>query len=366
MRNTIILLLSALVLCHALPADPNPQLRTLTQEALVRMRCSLCDAQETYYFFNGSVFSFVPAQSGVAPSVRTLFKTVGGNVGRCFKRPDGSYTLASREFLYYIDPVTDNIVNSWTNPWNNKTVTVMHVDNDPVLQQYPISSTAPFLVMGDETVMFVDVPLQYPNPLGNNPTYADYSPQAMYQAGEFFKFVSPTADVFNSSLDTVSSSFVSWTRTGPWLPWMAMGNISGYLMYSSQGNRVANYSAFPDQVRNDLVNRVPQYLAAPACVPNTTSVTSWTFFRNNFQSYLNGVQFPLAAAANYNCVPDGVVATTCRAIPALRTCVNGPLPTPTPPVCPSTTGLSTSSSSLVSSNGIWATLTSFAVAILRR
>jgi hypothetical protein len=47
------------------------------------------------------------------PLQRVLFKTIGLNIARCFKRSDGSYTLAGRELLYYVDPVTDQIINRY-------------------------------------------------------------------------------------------------------------------------------------------------------------------------------------------------------------------------------------------------------------
>jgi hypothetical protein len=37
------------------------------------------------------------------------------------------------------------------------------------------------MVAGGSTIVTLDIPLFYPNPLANDPTFKDYSPQTMYQ-----------------------------------------------------------------------------------------------------------------------------------------------------------------------------------------
>ncbi len=70
------------------------------------------------------------------------------------------------------------------------------------------------------TLLPLDVPLYYPNALSFDPRMAPYSPQPFYQAGEWFKFISSTGEVRFPLTKTVTSALVSWTRNGPWLPWM--------------------------------------------------------------------------------------------------------------------------------------------------
>jgi len=290
-------------------AWPLAEPRNVNIEQLIRIRCSLNPNDETLFFFNGTVNAFT--QNPYNATI--LFKTVGVNVARCWKRADGSYTLASREFLYYIDPVTDQILNSWTNPWTGETVTVMHVDNDPVLQQLPAAIQSPGMIAGDDYILSLDVVLQYPNALANQAQFPGISPSPLYQAGEFFKFIAPTSDVF-SDIDTVSKVLVTWNRVGPFLPFMKMGNQQGYLAYSSFGNRVPDWTYLPDQVKADVANRVPHYKHAPTCIPDTRSVTSWNFFAAHVQDYNDGAQFPLSQAAVYPCVNyTPPAAPACRA-----------------------------------------------------
>ena len=42
------------------------------------------------------------------------------------------FKLVSREILLYKDPVTDEVLATWENPWTGETVDVLHVANDPV------------------------------------------------------------------------------------------------------------------------------------------------------------------------------------------------------------------------------------------
>ncbi len=70
------------------------------------------------------------------------------------------------------------------------------------------------------TLLPLDIPLYYPNALSFDPRMAPYSPQPFYQAGEWFKFISRTGEVRFPLTKTVTSTLVSWTRNGPWLPWM--------------------------------------------------------------------------------------------------------------------------------------------------
>lgn len=308
--STVSALLFGLFVCIAV-AYPVAEQRTLNLEGIVRMRCSLNEADETLFFFNGSVIAYPTA----APA-KVLFKTIGVNIARCFKRADGSYTLASREALYYVDPVTDQIVYSWNNTFTNAVVNVVHVDNDPVLQQFPFGTAYPVVTLSESTILPLDIPLFYPNALSFNPAMAPYSPQPNYQAGEFFKFISPTGEVF-SDVDTVSTSLVSWTRVGPWLPWMKMGTAPGYLLYTSHGAKIPSWADLPQSLKNDFA-RIPWYKSAPTCVPDTKSVTSWSFFGANLAGYLSGQQFPKAPEANYTCLNYPTPApTACRASASL-------------------------------------------------
>ena len=50
---------------------------------------------------------------------------------------------------------------------------------------------------------------------------------------------------------------LSWHRVGPWLPWMDMGEAKGYMMYTADGAKVANFSEVPELIRKEIETRCP-------------------------------------------------------------------------------------------------------------
>lgn len=290
MRSLVLL---AVFLFAVSQARDKFETKTFGLEDLIKFRCSLDSDDETLFYFNGTVIGYPEQQQP-----RVLFKTIGMNIGRCFKRSDSSYTLTSRELLFYLDPTTEQLLKNWTNPWTNETVNVVHVANDPVQQNYPNTSTFQGQVNDDSTIFPLDIPLFYPNPLYGNASYVPYSPQRWYQAGEFFKFIVPTKDLKKKHKDTIDDVLVSWTRTGPWLPWMKQGEAHGYLLYSSQGAKIPSLDQLPWVMQEEIENRVQVYQSAPTCVLNASSVSSWTYFKKYFDAYIAGAEFPIPSSSN--------------------------------------------------------------------
>ena len=136
-------------------------------------------------------------------------------------------------------------------------------------------------------------PLFYPNPLHSNSSFSEYGgSQPFYQAGEFFRWYFSKEDL--ASAETVERVQISWSRMGPWMPWMKMGEIPGWVVYSCSGARAANISSLPKWLQEDVQTRLPLFLHAPEeySAPNESSQT---YFSKHFDSYLAGDQFPLPA-----------------------------------------------------------------------
>ena len=74
-----------------------------------------------------------------------------------------------------------------------------------------------------------------------------------------------------------------------------MGDRPGGLLFSTTGERVASYGDLPDFMQQDIKERLPLFADAPPCVLDVDSSTSWTYFRDNFDAYLSGKQFPIEA-----------------------------------------------------------------------
>jgi hypothetical protein len=226
-----------------------------------------------------TVFAVVP---GERP--RPIMRLEGFNVGRFAKAADGSVEWISREVAYYRDLATWQILAEWRNPFTNEVNQVLHVANDPVNGRFaaPGSETParfPFMVSGNEVFLRLDVPLQYPNPL----TPADYPAESggpMYLASEHFTFFAKKSDLENARLTSVPSTW-AWARTGPWLPWMKMGQRPGYLLYSGHGRKFERFDDLPPDIRDYTKANFPEYQTAPASYV-TPNETSWTYYRKKF------------------------------------------------------------------------------------
>ncbi len=256
----------------------------------VKTRSSLDPTESNYLIWRGGIYAFVPGEKR-----KLLFKMMGMSVSRCIpvEGKEGEWDFTSRELTYYLDPSTGEMLHKWENPWTGETVTVMHVANNPV--QGLFAGKFPAQVNGEETTFAFDIFPTYPNPLADDPKFAEYSPFPTYQAAELFKLTVPTADLLNPELLTVSQLRLSWDRFGQWLPWMKMGDRPGYMIYSGYGSKVNGFSELPELLQEQLNNRVPLYKDAPHACLDVEDMTSWLCFKHYFDEYLAGKTFPLPA-----------------------------------------------------------------------
>ena len=70
----------------------------------------------------------------------------------------------------------------------------------------------------------------------------------------------------------------SWTRTGPWLPWMKMGTRAGYLLYCGHGKKFARFEDLPTDVQEYTRKNYPLYMSSPRSYA-TPNETSWTYYK---------------------------------------------------------------------------------------
>jgi hypothetical protein len=252
----------------------------------VKTRSSLDPNQSIFLTWAGSIYALVPGEKR-----NRLFKMVGMSVSRCILTEEGSWDFTSRELTYYLHPETGEILRKWKNPWSGELLTVMHVANNPV-QGY-FKGKFPAQVDGDSTTFVFDIFSTYPNPLAEEPKFADYSPNPTYQAAELFKLTVPTEELLNPEILSVSKLQLCWDRIGPWVPWMKMGDRPGQLIYSAYGGKVNGISELPQILKDEINIRVPLYKNAPPSFLDVEDVTSWLYFQKHFDAYLAGETFPL-------------------------------------------------------------------------
>ena len=243
--------------------------------AFVKARASL-DGTDQVTWFTGTAHAMMPAGK-FAP----LFGFEGYNVARAVE-VEGGYDLLTREAVFYTDLRSGEPLEKWSNPLNGEEVEVVHIWNDPVNQQFRLEGPrgpwrVPVTGIGEHLFFNVDVFLAYPSPLPRA-EFPDNSQDDLYQAAELFQFFCRRADVEDAS-SVNAPSLVSWTRLGPWLPWMRMADRPGTMVYHGRGAKLlGGFAELPAWIRKRVDDERPQFAEAPRefTAPNETS---WTAFR---------------------------------------------------------------------------------------
>lgn len=232
--------------------------------------------RETMVYARSTVFAFVPGQRG-----RPILGMEVVGVKR-YERIEGGWQRVQREIAFYTDPDTGEILDSWHNPWLDREVRVIPVLNDPVNRRHVIDEqgggwSVNYMRHGDHVTFYREIPLRYPNPLPYS-EYPLHSTGDWYEAMELFNNFVSLADLEDPEI-TSAPGTGSWTRVGPWLPWMEMGNRPGWLVYHGRSVKLMDGAeALPDHVREAIERDYPKYLRAPS-EWSEPSETSWTLFR---------------------------------------------------------------------------------------
>lgn len=241
--------------------------------AYVKMRGSLDPKAESVVYDEGYIFVVMPNQP-----IKPILKFQMYNIAR-FEKTDTGYNLITREMLAYEDLKTGAILNKWYNPYIKDTVSVLHVWNDPVNSKN-LAKTFNLDIMplaNGRSCVYIDVPLFYPSPL-KKADWPKNSRSDMYQAAEMFKFYVNDKDVQNKKLKSIPCD-ISWTRLSDYLPWMNMADAPGYLMYSSQGSKLAGgFADLPSNIKDFVLATAPEYQHAPSTYV-TPNMTSWKYYK---------------------------------------------------------------------------------------
>ncbi len=252
-------------------------------DSMVKMRCSLDSREDVILWWSGTVFAQLPEK---APSALLGFE--GYNICRAEKQADGTWRLLTRELTFYRDLKTGKILDQWDNPMTGERNEVLQVANDPVnnvLNPPGRPSTVPWVEAGEQLMLTMNIPLTYPNPLPPK-EFPKQSSGEMYMGSEHFMFFTPRAAIEDPALTQAPASY-GWTRTGPWLPWMEMGQAPGGLLYIAQGNKKASIAELPADIQERVRTTYPEYATAPKewVQPN---MTSWTVYRQWHERQQNG------------------------------------------------------------------------------
>lgn len=242
------------------------------------------EGRPRYGIFEGRSYSRVPGEKD-----RHLFNVLGINVRHCSvvsdeKRGKG-FRSVSREIMVYMDPETNEIIDTWLNPWTGEEIDVVHVANDPVnMRSYRYErdengeAAEPWTLRryGDVIASSAEVPLFYKNPLGG-----DYQPYVggTYHAMEIFNSFYDARKLINTRAKDIGQSHLGWTRVAKWLPWLEMGDRAGLMVFNASGFSTFDKNRIPEKLMQILNDRYPLYLTPPPLDDPRPNETSWTVFK---------------------------------------------------------------------------------------
>lgn len=236
-----------------------------------------------YGMWEGRLYSRAPAEKD-----QVIFSVIGINTRQCARFTDAErgtgFRSVSREIMVYLDPVTNEIIDEWKNPWSGETVKVIHVANDPVNMRAPNYARRPdgsplryTLRRYDDTlVSSSEVPLFYENPLEGD--YQEYV-GGQYHAMEIFNTFYRAEDFLDSRRKRVGESRISWQRISAWLPWMKMRDRPGLMVFNATGFSTFDEKKISPKLRQILESRYPQYLTPPPLDDARPNETTWTITR---------------------------------------------------------------------------------------
>ncbi|HMS40121.1 MAG TPA: DUF1838 family protein [Pyrinomonadaceae bacterium] len=237
------------------------------------------DGKDFIFTIKGYAYSFIP---GERPT--KLFNVEGFNIRRRVETPEkDGFFVATREIVFYKDPKTDEIISSWENPWTKDKQEVFHIQNDPVNFRVRVKDGKYISVSMDGKREFGEASM--PEDFGDTlvwtsdifPFYPLAGFDKNYTAAEMFDFYVEKEELNKKT--PPKNVFVSWTRVGPWLPWMKMNRTDGVMIFHARSQRLESFEQLPDRIKKEVREKYPIYAAAPTMVdPTKPNETSWTFY----------------------------------------------------------------------------------------
>ncbi len=253
-----------------LPPGFNPGPLDLTrpldnQVALLKLQADL-SGEPVIGIFPGVAWLWIPGEGNIH-----AFNTYGVGASRLeYNEAEQGWRFYHREVLYYTDPKTGKVLDTWKNPVTGMTVRVVHVLNDPVQRFYPLTEGRfappyPYLLNGDNLVFQLDV-FRPPAPAENPMKRKDYplhAQQDLYQTGELWAIAGSMREL-NNPENTRVPAHTAWGRISMWEPFFEMGNRPGVTIYHSQAFTTKNgVDDIDPTIRAYTEKHHPQFLRHP-------------------------------------------------------------------------------------------------------
>lgn len=235
--------------------------------AMLKLRADIAE-KDCLFAFPGEAWAMVPQEKNYR-----CFKTFGIGATRIEEVEEG-WRIYSREVLYYLDPDTGEILDTWNNPFlGGREVEVMHIANDPVNGVFMregghpvLRPPYPYVSFGDDVVFQWNFYIFKPAPLTRS-EYPLYSSGDIDQHAELWGIKGRKSEILDPDI-TSASCVMSWSRVAGWLPFMEMGSRPGSMVFHSHSMKLLNgVDDLPRYVLDYTEKNFAKYLEAP---------TEWT------------------------------------------------------------------------------------------
>ena len=257
--------------------DPAQNLR-----AFVKLLGDLNPEKVAYSWFGGHIFAYV----GNKPA-QMLCGVEGFGVLRSQPMPDGKYRIMNRELAFYANPYTGQYVDQWQNPLNGADCAthpihnhyvaaelspLMKMDFEGTIKEFPF--TPPWTVLGEDVFQVFEVHTAYPSPM-KPAAWPRESAGEIMRISEIFQRTAKLAEIEDESRTSAHYTGV-WTRIGPYLPWMLMGQAEGHIMYRTFMKKLYSIDELPTQLREATAKQYPEFFEAPKLSDwGTPNDSSW-------------------------------------------------------------------------------------------
>jgi hypothetical protein len=269
----------------SIPADPRLDLDDpeTNFRAMLKLRADIAGGN-CLFAFPGQAWAMVPQERNYR-----CFKTFGIGASRIEEVAEG-WRIYSREVLYYLDPDSGEILQSWRNPFlGGREVEVMHIANDPVngvftRKGHPVLSPPyPYVSCGDDVVFQWNFFIYRPAELTRS-EYPLYSSGDKDQHAELWGIKGRKSEILDPSV-TSASCVMSWSRVSGWLPFMEMGASPGAMVFHSHSMKLLNgVDDLPRYILDYTAKNYPKYLEAPREWAGPVMTSSYGEFRKKIDA----------------------------------------------------------------------------------
>ena len=240
-------------------------------EAYLRMRSRL-DGKQTFMPYRATIFGKPEGKVAVP-----LFNVEGFSWTKATRTSDSSYRLDGVEAGYFLDLVTRQPLNRWTNPLNGLETTVKHYRTwahsivttkglEPI-QEGPrppgtliTANTGEPTVMNGKVWMHEDLFAQFPS--RPKESFADplqyFGP--LLTATSLATWCADLADLANSAMSFVPT-LLSYQTLGSWRPFMRMGSVPGLISWRMFGVKAPSLDGVPKHLRDRVLVDYPDFLS---------------------------------------------------------------------------------------------------------